>query len=141
MPYKDLKVRIEFQRKYRKKNREKLNAYCLKRYHTIPKVRARLKRWKKAHPQPYKYKPNWSRSITRKEYRKKLISQKNLCAICRKKFGKKLLPVLDHCHQTNQVRELLCSRCNSAIGLLLESVQACKSAAKYLIKWKRLLAQ
>lgn len=39
---------------------------------------------------------------------------------------------IDHCHKTNKIRGLLCSRCNSGIGLFLEDVGILKNAIKYI---------
>lgn len=61
--------------------------------------------------------------ITFEEYDKINKKQKGLCAICglpeksRNRYGKKRLAV-DHNHQTNKVRGLLCRNCNLGIGLL-----------------------
>lgn len=58
------------------------------------------------------------------------------CAICRTLFpkdgqeGKRMH--VDHCHITNRVRGLLCSRCNSGIGKLGDSVDGLRRALVYL---------
>lgn len=40
--------------------------------------------------------------------------------------------VIDHCHDTGQVRGLLCSRCNTGIGLLMDSPEIMFAAIAYL---------
>lgn len=60
--------------------------------------------------------------------------QNKLCPICEKEFklgGKKGLYV-DHCHKTKLVRGLLCSGCNTAIGILSEDKKIFENAMKYL---------
>lgn len=66
--------------------------------------------------------------LTEAEYQRLLKKQKNACAIC---LGKKPL-VVDHCHETNVVRGLLCSTCNSAIGKLKDDPEVIERAAKYV---------
>lgn len=39
---------------------------------------------------------------------------------------------VDHDHVTGQVRDLLCARCNTALGLLLESPGRIEALARYL---------
>jgi hypothetical protein len=39
---------------------------------------------------------------------------------------------VDHCHETGAVRGLLCTRCNTGIGLLRESPVALRAAAAYI---------
>jgi len=65
--------------------------------------------------------------------------QNGLCLICCKPESiidyntKKLKPLaVDHCHITNKVRGLLCSKCNQAIGLLQDSPKLLHNAATYL---------
>ena len=48
--------------------------------------------------------------------------------------------VVDHCHKTGQRRDLLCSRCNLAIGLFDDDPDRLRAAAEYLEGWARELA-
>ena len=41
---------------------------------------------------------------------------------------------LDHNHNTGKVRELLCSDCNTAIGLLKENPVIIQSVVEYIAK-------
>ena len=41
---------------------------------------------------------------------------------------------IDHCHKNNNVRGLLCSACNTAIGLLKDNVNILNNAIEYLNK-------
>ena len=56
------------------------------------------------------------------EYNTLLENQNNVCAICKKECesGKRL--AVDHCHESNKVRGLLCTKCNTAIGLFDNSL-------------------
>lgn len=59
--------------------------------------------------------------ITAEEYDRMLELQNNGCAICGKETaynnGTKRLHV-DHCHETGDIRGLLCSQCNTTLGHL-----------------------
>ncbi|AMS02582.1 endonuclease VII [Gordonia phage Yvonnetastic] len=66
--------------------------------------------------------------ITQSEYDAKAEAQQFECAICHKTRPL----VLDHCHETGNNRGLLCSPCNSAIGLLGEDENVLLSAVQYL---------
>lgn len=70
--------------------------------------------------------------ITREQYDDLLGSQNGVCAICKNSetSGKRL--AVDHCHVTLAVRGLLCSRCNTAIGLFKDNKEAMKKAIAYL---------
>lgn len=70
--------------------------------------------------------------ITPAEYDAMLARQNGTCAICHltNPGGRRL--AVDHCHDTGQVRALLCTNCNTAIGSLLHSPTLCRQAAEYL---------
>lgn len=54
--------------------------------------------------------------LTLEQYEEMLAEQDGRCAICRKRpKGRKRLHV-DHDHDTNDVRALLCVRCNTQLG-------------------------
>lgn len=55
--------------------------------------------------------------------------QEGRCAICRTELTK---PCVDHDHDTQDVRGLLCSDCNTAIGLLKDDPNIVAAAAFYL---------
>lgn len=56
------------------------------------------------------------------------------CAICsgNDPGNRKGFFSIDHCHSTGQVRGLLCSSCNTAIGLLQDSPSILSKALEYL---------
>jgi hypothetical protein len=66
--------------------------------------------------------------LTEAQYNAILARQKGRCAICHR-FRK--LSV-DHCHGKGRVRGLLCSNCNSALGLFEENATIMASATKYI---------
>lgn len=72
-------------------------------------------------------------NITTEKYEEMLKNQNFCCAICNKKPNKKLLCV-DHNHSTNNVRGLLCDKCNRGIGLLQDNVNVLANAIKYLLQ-------
>jgi hypothetical protein len=73
--------------------------------------------------------------LTILDYERLLESQGGGCAICgRKNTGSKRKRYLavDHCHETGLVRGLLCSQCNTAIGLFKDQIEVIEAAAGYL---------
>lgn len=55
-------------------------------------------------------------NITLHDYEVMLKSQKNRCKICNVKFKNSKDTHVDHCHETNEVRGLLCPTCNRSLG-------------------------
>ncbi len=57
--------------------------------------------------------------------------QEGQCKIC-KSYVLKNAICIDHNHSTGKVRDLLCRKCNAAIGLLDENITILNSAINYL---------
>ena len=70
------------------------------------------------------------------DYEEILEVQEGHCAICPTTPAEERLSVLvvDHNHDTGEVRGLLCNACNTAIGLLKDDPVVATSAAKYLVE-------
>jgi len=73
--------------------------------------------------------------ITVEQHKQMFVSQNGRCAICNKQFIKSKDIHIDHNHITGQIRQLLCSHCNTAIGLLKEDTYILNNAIQYLQKW------
>ena len=76
--------------------------------------------------------------ISFEDYKSIFYSQNGKCAICDKEI--KLLEksyeraVVDHSHNSGEIRGLLCSACNKAIGIVKESTKTLANMIKYLEK-------
>lgn len=83
-----------------------------------------------------KHRPNAEREqklkqrygLTEAKYNEIIERQKGRCGICHR--FRRL--VVDHCHAGGRVRGLLCSNCNSALGLFEENLTVLANAVKYL---------
>ena len=75
--------------------------------------------------------------INLEEYEKILKDQKGVCAICKKseKCSTKKRLHVDHCHDTNEIRGLLCHHCNVALGNFKDDLDMLENAAVYLINF------
>lgn len=73
--------------------------------------------------------------ITLEEYRGTLNNQGGGCAVCTSttsRGGRAL--AIDHDHNTGKIRGILCSDCNTALGLLKDSPELLAKATAYLLK-------
>jgi hypothetical protein len=70
-------------------------------------------------------------AITEEEVAALLLVQHGACAICRAPFEGTSFHI-DHCHDTGTVRGLLCSNCNSGLGLLADDRERLLTAVRYL---------
>lgn len=101
-----------YTRKWIKDNTEKNNAY-----NTKSKLKNRY-------------------NITVDDYELMKSNQDGLCAICSKPPGRRKLAV-DHCHQTNIVRGLLCDRCNLTLGMIKDDLNIIEGVKRYLLAHKK----
>lgn len=62
--------------------------------------------------------------------------QDGLCAICDSQFNYKRKRVVDHCHNSGEIRGLLCYNCNLGLGMFKDDVDKLNRAIIYLSKFK-----
>ena len=60
--------------------------------------------------------------------------QDGKCKACGCDGGERGL-VLDHCHRSGEPRAMLCSRCNAALGLMLEQPKRIEGLLAYALAW------
>ena len=116
--------RLSARRKeWREKNKDKINA----RYRVLGKKYYKLN--------PEKTYTSWIKSeygLTKESHAAMFESQNGVCFICKKanKNGTRLQ--VDHDHATGKVRALLCSYCNSCLGMAKESIEVLSKMIEYL---------
>lgn len=84
---------------------------------------------------PEKTRRKWLKErygLTNDDYLAMIEAQGGRCAICHDEQGEKLH--IDHDHATGKIRQLLCHRCNMAIGLFKECPGAMFAAIEYLVR-------
>lgn len=103
------------------------NSNNLKRYHETK------------HLNPYNYEEDKDRKlrstygISYAEYLSMLDAQGGCCAICGSSGnGNRRAFAVDHCHSCGEIRGLLCSRCNTALGSLKEDIGVMMRAIEYI---------
>ncbi|SRR6266581_1010807 len=72
--------------------------------------------------------------LTPQDYEHMLTVQSGKCAICRKPPNRGELLVVDHCHYSGVVRELLCTKCNVMLGFANDNIELLQKSIEYLKK-------
>jgi hypothetical protein len=70
--------------------------------------------------------------LTIEQYETLLALQGNSCSICQEPFSSSKDTHVDHCHTTGFVRGILCSNCNTALGLFKDDQTRLLMAVHYL---------
>lgn len=98
-------------------------------HRTNPKYRENQKAWLRSHPEfnrgarlRQKY------GISSLDYELMHDIQQGACLIC----GQVMRLVVDHSHETGEVRGLLCILCNAGLGMFKDSAQLLSQAQRYL---------
>lgn len=112
------KHRLEMQR-WRVKNRQKSNEQA-RAYRARNPDQVRSSNLKKVY------------GITLDQFKEMFRSQGNNCAICRRDSSNGKNWHVDHCHETNKIRGILCHPCNLMIGHAGDNVATLLSAVEYL---------
>lgn len=115
---------IEWKRKYEN----------IKLKHDIS-LREYRQQYLKEFKRPYILKNKYG--ITLNQWNELRQKQNYECAICgiHENDNKKSLAI-DHNHETGEIRGLLCTTCNTGIGLLKDDIKLVEKALKYLLKSK-----
>lgn len=121
MPHKDPVKRKEYFDEYYKNNRLTKIASAKAIYKLRPKTeeqrrRSSLKRY----------------GLTIEQYDAVLKKQNNLCAICDLPCATGQRLSVDHCHETSEVRGLLCRKCNLMLGHADDSKKTLQKGIDYL---------
>ena len=141
-------------RDWRKKNKERVRRYNRARYVAEQtarqlkqrqyyrtnrnKVRAAAKKVREEYPERGRAQGLRRYGMSLEEYQTKLAAQGSVCAIChrperrRHQNGRIKALAVDHNHEKNQLRDLLCSDCNQGIGKFFDNPALLRAAADYL---------
>jgi hypothetical protein len=77
------------------------------------------------------YQRKYYYDLSPEEYEEKLKRQGGGCAIC----GSSGELHVDHSHRTGQVRDLLCRRCNTALGFFEKDANLMRLFVQYMERW------
>lgn len=142
MPRKLTEARKEYNRAYYLKNKERINT---------PEQKAYQARWYQENKDRIaeEYRSNPELQLQRSRQKKYGVSpawvdmtlkdQEGKCAICGVAMtgeNRKLVPHVDHCHDTGLVRGLLCQSCNVGLGRFEDNVDRLEAALRYLRQHK-----
>tara|TARA_B100001741_G_scaffold171727_1_gene141746 strand:- start:43 stop:534 length:492 start_codon:yes stop_codon:yes gene_type:complete len=139
-----------YQNAWRAKNLERARGYDRKR-NEKPERKEQLaethKRYREENKEHLKeYRDEWHKSNDGKrtaynlkryglsvaDYMDMTATQQGLCAICGNECVRNKKLCVDHNHETGEVRELLCSKCNIGIGQFNDDPDLLKKAVRYL---------
>jgi hypothetical protein len=102
--------------------------------------------WKKAHPENVnRYGRNYFRrrqyGMEPSAFQEKLVRQNHRCTVCGcllDEIGpRKQRPVIDHDHETGEIRDLFCLTCNVGLGAFQDSPELLIKAAEYLKRFQK----
>ena len=135
----DAKYRAENkarQKAYRDAHKAERKAYSVANADRLKAVAAKYQQTHKEQKANYALRRNYG--MTPEQRQQMEQSQRGCCAVCGKPpsgKGRNSKLHVDHDHQTDEVRALLCHRCNNALGLLCDDAEIAQRAADYLKKF------
>lgn len=132
---------LAYDRKYKKQNAEMLREKSKKSYYkdheqSKAKIRERNKAAYQRDPKAFRASRLKSvYGISLNKYEEMVQQQEGKCAICKKRQSEEKRRLsIDHCHNTGQIRDLLCSRCNLGIGYFRDDPDLLIEAACYITR-------
>ena len=127
----------------RDKKRAHYYAMRRKRYAKQPEIElAGCARYREANRVAIRGKSRWwtlkhKYGITREQYEARMKAQNHCCACCGTPESEaKRWMVVDHCHQTKEIRGIVCESCNLGIGRLGDTAEGLWLAYRYLAQFE-----
>lgn len=117
-----------------KERREKPEQFAERR-------RKAVRAYRERHPERVREQVRWNKKkckygVTRERYEQMVADQDGKCAICgvtENRYGDTVRDWdIDHCHDTGEVRGLLCTNCNRGIGYMQHDADRLQAAIGYL---------
>lgn len=129
----------EYRKQYYLKNKQKEIEYAAN-YRNENKEK--IKKDRKDNPDKHKnYNLKRDYGITVEDYNSLLEDQNFSCASCgisttelenNNQWKRHHKLVVDHCHETGRIRGLLCNNCNTALGMVKESLAVLEGLKRYV---------
>jgi hypothetical protein len=116
---------------FKDKGHKRLSTYC-KACDRVRKTLAARERFKdrEKRKQENHRQRLWKYGLKPEQYEQMLMDAQNACEICSSTENL----VIDHCHDSDKVRGILCWSCNVALGHFKDSLETVKKATDYLCK-------
>ena len=128
MAYKNKEKEKQYQKQYRKTHLKERAKYEKELYKNNPTYRKNKRKLTRKSHLKCEY------GLSHEDWLKIWESQDGKCLICGKKFNKPPDAYVDHNHETNKVRGLLCKHCNWGLGSFKDNPRYLILAAEYLLK-------
>jgi len=120
-------------REYTEKNKEKVKEHGRKYRQSEHGISVRKKYYKTITEEQKRKKLLHDKyKITPEYYNSLFDQQKGICKICKSPPKDKYL-VIDHDHQTGEIRGLLCQRCNKTLGFAGDTIEKVQRFIDYLL--------
>lgn len=124
-------------RDYRAKHPERIRAAnrkaSLKRG-ADPAFRKRKADWQKANPERRTvHGRRYHYGMTGAQFDEMFAAQGNACLVCKSTEPDGKMPWhVDHCHESGNIRGILCRHCNCALGMAKDNAYTLRALAEYL---------
>ena len=123
---------VEYGRKWQRANREK-SSNAAKRWQALNPEKCKVANRRRALKRNY--------GLSTEQFDEMFAKQNGCCAICGQPEQDKRRLDVDHNHETDVVRALLCSGCNAGLGQFGDRVETLQRAVAYLTTHNRLAEQ
>ena len=138
MAYKNIEDERAQKKRWRDANPEKVKRYKKQDYQKHSKrIKKQLEKWRKDNPEKIKQvarKASIKRNhgLSYEDWLQLWENQDGKCAICGKFFITPSNAYVDHDHKTDEIRGLLCNKCNWGLGMYDDDPELLMSAIRYL---------